>query len=1073
MLQLEKLENLKFNRQPIFLPNTVKNKGTMLFLNSPDYECARSTLMSNIFKNKIHYQGYFLQYKYNLHIFNKTIKDRIDTSVTYSDIKLKSNIKKTFKNIQMYDKINTFVDLHMLNKYFVESKLNRAGILVVDTYMNLINSYIEEISDGYDKKLMIINMLDWRSDYKKAETYRLALAEEPLQIYIDLMVRNIETFNELPYNILLINGKESILIKPSECTKESASELKISISKFSKHEALNKKDEIQERALDNVKSQIKTDILSNNITKYSFNGQNLSDELNDTIETNLNEAIDEMDVDIDDEDEDSIEDLKSEIQEKVEEKLNTDKEFLTKLELSMKDMYTNNSKASTKRNMILAEQQAKIKINNSGKTIQQILNESSAKKIEPMTLKINTLNPDMKELKFPNFTKEYNTKLMEKDTMGAIDFFKDRRIPAYILSVDKEDSSNEFDKKTTYTVKMETADRVRHTLKFDLPKFIDHSYMYIGGNRKNIINQLVLKPVSKTGPDTVQFCTNYNKIFMRRNGVKISPKLERFKKAIELHKGINTKAKVFVKTGDNSIVNGAFKTNMEYDELASFYMNIYINDSEYVFYFNQDHIRKDIKDRNLNFKDDDNKIPVAIKGKEVIYLDTDKNTIVGTDKLLADYLIDLITLHIKDFDIELSQLTSGKRFIYTDCTVMSKRIPTILLLSYLEGLTTTIKKAGINVEFTDKKKNLTPQEKNSKEVIQFADGYLYYDTYPFSNSLLMNAMTLLPTKEYNYADFDNKETYLDIFDTLYSNKMILNAFENFYDLFIDPITLEVLNDLNLPTGFSELLLYGNSLLEDNQYIAENHMGLYRLRSNEVVNAVLYQCIADAYSRYRTSAGNKHPEKISIPQDAVIKGLLMLNTVEDYSKLNPILEAEKLRAVSFKGLSGMNVDRAYTLEKRAYHNSMKGIIAMSSPPSGSVGLVRQIAMDANILSARGYLKIADSETELNSANMFCPSELLTPFCAQMDDAPRVAMVTTQSKHVVPCKGYIPLLITNGADKALANVISNDFIFKAKQDGKVIDVNTELGLITLKYKDGKTDIIETYDKIYKNGGKLIAS
>ena len=48
--------------------------------------------------------------------------------------------------------------------------------------------------------------------------------------------------------------------------------------------------------------------------------------------------------------------------------------------------------------------------------------------------------------------------------------------------------------------------------------------------------------------------------------------------------------------------------------------------------------------------------------------------------------------------------------------------------------------------------------------------------------------------------------------------MILNAFENFYELFIDPITLEVLEDLNLPTDFVNLLLYGNSLLEDNQFI---------------------------------------------------------------------------------------------------------------------------------------------------------------------------------------------------------------------------------------------------------------
>lgn len=1066
MLTLDKLENLKYNTQPIVLPITPKNRGIMFFLNTPTFDASKEIVMSNIFKNKRNYPGYFLDYIYHLSIFNKTINDKFDTTIPYQNIKVKSTIYKTAKSIVNYKKLNTFVDLYKYNQYFVEYKKQRQGILVIDTYMNMINDYVTKISDGYDRSIMIIDLTHWQSDYKKGETYKLQIAEEPLQIYYNEMLRDIENFKHIPYDILLIEGRQSLLIKPSECDKESATKLKSLLTKFKKA-SINEEstNEVDIRAKDSLKSEIKSHIIMNNITKYSFNGNNLSDDLSDTIDTTVDKVLNESDIEF--EDEDDYEDKVTEVKEKVETELNQNPEFLTKLDLSLKDMYTNNSKASTKRNMLLAEKQAKIKINNQGKTIKELVETASNKKIEPMKLNINTLNPDMKELTFPNFTKQYNNKLFDKDTALVLNAFKDKRIPVYILDIKKEDSSNEFDKKFTYTIKMESSDRIRHTIKVDIPRFIDDAYMYLGGNKKNIINQLVLKPVSKTGPDTVQFCTNYNKIFMRRNGLRISPKLERLKKALILHKGINTKANLFIKTGDNSIVNASYKTTMEYDELANNYMNIYINDSEYIFYFNQDQIREEIKNRNLKYKEDDNNLPVALQGNNILYLNTDTNKI--NDIEFSDFLIQTISKYIKDFDVEMSQLTSGKRFIYTDCTIMSKRIPTILLLSYLEGLTTTIKKADINVEFTDKRKTLSSQEKNDKDVIQFADGYLYYDRYPFKNSLLMNAMSLLPTKDYNYADFDNKETYLDIFDTLYSNKMILNAFENFYDLFIDPITLEVLDDLNLPTGFSELLLYGNSLLEDNQYIKENHMALYRLRSNEIVNAVLYQNIADAYSRYRTTAGNKRPEKMSIPQDSVIKGLLMLNTVEDYSKLNPILEAEKLRAVSFKGLSGMNVDRAFTLEKRSYHESMKGIIAMSSPPSGSVGLVRQLAMDVNVLSPRGYLKIADSETELNSANMMCPAELMTPFCAQMDDAPRVAMVTTQTKHVVPCKGYNPLLITNGADRALANVITNDFVFKAKQDGKVMSIDDNLGLIHIKYKDGSIDVIETYEKIYKNGGK----
>ena len=144
--------------------------------------------------------------------------------------------------------------------------------------------------------------------------------------------------------------------------------------------------------------------------------------------------------------------------------------------------------------------------------------------------------------------------------------------------------------------------------------------------------------------------------------------------------------------------------------------------------------------------------------------------------------------------------------------------------------------------------------------------------------------------------------------------------------------------------------------------------------------------------------------------------------------------------------------------------------MSSPPTGSVGLVRQLAFDANVNSVRGYLNIAKDTNELNSTNMFCPSELLTPFCAQMDDTPRVAMTTTQTKHVVPCKNYNPLLITNGADKALAHIVSNDFAFKAKQDGEVLEADYDAGIIIIKYKDGTVEAVPVGDSVFKNGGKL---
>ena len=1067
MLKLEEFEHLKLYRSKFNLIKSKNNKGVMLLLNTNNRtECLNIINNNNIgFRN--YYHSYFVDFMYRFKCFEKAIVDKLDTSAIYDDIKRNSKfITRTFRNLSQYKGNNVYIDLYHYNELFNEASRGKRGFIYYKHYLNMLDHIIEKYnSDIYDNKYMVFDLSNSDLNFRIPKTYAPNSIETPIQAIFYLIQQDINYVNNLPFDILIRNNNQTILIKSKEVSKDTSHKLRGLFNKLNTKEEYRMYMNESEEKVDNVAYKIKSDIgLSYISTSYSFNGKLVDEDLDNMIQEKVEKILEEA--------EENGEDISEEEAEaKVRAELNKDEEFLSKLQLVTNDSITNMSNQSTKRNKMLAEKQAKIQINKTGKTIEQILDEAKNSKITPLKLKLETLNDDMKELSFPNFSKEYNERYKDKDTIGIFNAFKELRNPVYIIDIKRENTSTEFDKKETWTITMESSDRLRHTVKVDMPIFVDDSFLYLGGNKKNIINQLFLLPISKTGPDTVQACSNYNKIFMTRTGTRLSPKVERFKKALDVYKGGNTRSKVYFKNGDNSTVNGAFKTNIEYDELSYKYMNIYCNGGKYVFYFNQDYLRSDLKNKNIKLDEsDDNMLPVGIKdNKEVIYLNTDTNIIKGSNEQLVDYISSCISEGISDFKTQMSSFTVGKRFVYTQCTIMSTKIPLILLLAYLEGLTTVMKKADIKCTFSDTRPILNDYDKNNKDIIQFADGYLIYDRYPYSNSLLLNGLSIVPTKEFNYADLDNKETYLTIFDNLYNNRMILNAFENFYDLFIDkPITYEVCQQLNLPTEFVDLLIYANRLLEDNQYTLENKMNLYRLRNNEIVNAVLYKNLADAYSRYRTTAGNKHPEKISVPRDCVIKDIVMLNTVEDYSTLNPVLEAEKLRAVSFKGLSGLNVDRAYTLEKRAYDSTMKGIVAMSSPPTGSVGLVRQLAFDVNVKSIRGYLHLAENEDELTSTNMFCPSELLTPFCAQMDDSPRVAMTTTQTKHIVPCKNYNPLLISNGADKALSHIISNDFAYKAKQDGVVLEADYDNGIIMVKYKDGKVDAVPVGDAVYKNGG-----
>ena len=77
--------------------------------------------------------------------------------------------------------------------------------------------------------------------------------------------------------------------------------------------------------------------------------------------------------------------------------------------------------------------------------------------------------------------------------------------------------------------------------------------------------------------------------------------------------------------------------------------------------------------------------------------------------------------------------------------------------------------------------------------------------------------------------------------------------------------------------------------------------------------------------------------------------------------------------------------AYTLEMRAYDESMNGFISGNSTPySGQAGITRALTYDPKITSVRGYIPYLNGE-KLDATNMLSPTELLSAFTASGADS----------------------------------------------------------------------------------------
>lgn len=865
MISAENIPHLRMYRNRVELPYDKRNqlRSSVAFMITNDTDALIKMTQNHMVRYNRH-QYYFVPNFYDRRIFNKRIIHRLNAQRMELNRKVSSATQlRTNMSMDSINDKNVLVDVSIWNKLFFK-EISRAKNYIhrCEEYFAILKDLVNDKDYSSHQIKSIIIDLDAIGKTQANAYGNINYLDNPLMLFYYAMFKKVSLVKELgKVNVFFISESGMLRVDPTMIDESSFRVFRVEINKINKLMP-DSDSEIE-------KSVVRDEVVKNTATtikqQYNFTGD---DEDEEVIAEEIEKAAsDEVDNELEKDETISSEELES----KVQDKLSNDENLLKTIakEISRKNTGTN---ASTKRSQLIRENQGSVKVGD--ETIDDLvkLRNSRDAKIEVNNVsdKVATTNSNVTTIRFANFDKAYIDNLYKKDLINSILKLNDAEIPVFVRNVTVEDTSTEMSFKETYTVELEDDNRVRHTLKFDMPKFVDGKFLYLNGNRKVINKQLFLKPIIKIEEDTVQIVSNYNKIFVRRHGSKLSTKTEKFRKALT-----NPVRGVNVKLGNNIKANTKQKTTIEYDELSKSFTLIKVGGTE--IHFNQEKALQVAG--NLGIKVPDDKLLVGfVDRKNPIFIDHKSQMIDGKD--LVEYIVELMPQEVKD---AYGVATTGKRFMYSQATIMARDVPLVLLLAYCIGLDKLLSRAEIKHYFTDKRPRLGDDE----GFVEFADGFLVYEKYPFENSLLMNAFTGIPTKGFTYDQMNSREAYVLLFDTMYNQRNIATAFNNFYDFMIDPITKEILEELNYPTDFVGVVLFANKLLADNEYNNENDMGLYRVRSSELVNVYLYKAITSAYGEYRRTAYNNNPKKISIRKDAILKECLMAQTVEDYSTLNPI------------------------------------------------------------------------------------------------------------------------------------------------------------------------------------------
>ena len=1002
----------------------------------------------------------------------KTSKDVIDL---YDNVKKNCPyITNTYLTLARYKKLNLFVDLSYYNNVFFQNmtyKLEKG----LDYYFNLLNKMINSKSvaeAGYDCSTVIIPIEAWDVDATtKIWIYREDI--NPISLFYRLMQTNLKKLKEA------FSGKQFVFLGKNcyfkvnldEFTEMDTPKFLMFIRKIRSGESVaadieptskaDSKDAITDTIIGNIEynTNVKMYAVTGKPTSNGVKGKEkeaisttpkkdskeepkTSPDTPKSVDTELEKDVKEKIIDK----VDSVASTSNSADEAID-KLSKDEHFAELL--AQLDNESNSAVVSAARTRRIDELDKGFKSKEVlGRSVNSILSDRYKYTSDPLNhtnLNIDSVNKEWENMSYMNMS-DYDPYM---DILAALEDLKNKSFPISIRNIDVKDMSTSEDYIYTYSVDCETFEGKRFNLKFDIPKFKNKQQMVLRGNKKTINIQMALIPILKTEEDTVQIISNYNKIFVRRVGDtngKSYPTADRIIKTFSKNEFSGVK----ITTGDNSKICSRYELPIDYIDLATVYTRI--ETKKTVYYFNQEIIRKEFADKIK----DANGIPYAYSKSsgEILYYNPNHG-LTFSDQLLMNLVSD-----ITEFGEAFDNTNEAIRYCYSCASILATKIPIIVLGAYSVGLTKMLDAAHVKYSFQEKRPSVSKREPSN--YIKFKDGYLVYEV-DYNSSLLMNGLKICDTANYSITEVNNKAMYLDFLDE-FGGRIKADGIDNFYDCEVDVITKQILEMCNLPDNYIDLLAYSNYLLADNKYSIHGNMTVKRLRRNELIAGYFCKALATSYGTYAVQMKHGRSSIMTMKQSAVIDLIMADPTASDLSVINPLNEYESYNTASPKGLSGMNADRAYSLDKRSFDESMINVLGMSTGFAGTVGINRPTTIDANVTNMRGFVETSDSD-DLNPVKSLSMTEAISVFSSTRDDPFRTAMTYIQTaKHTVRCDNYSPALITTGADKALPKLISDDFAFKAKDSGEVVELGEDYMIV--KYKGGDCDYIDLSDTAEKN-------
>lgn len=664
-----------------------------------------------------------------------------------------------------------------------------------------------------------------------------------------------------------------------------------------------------------------------------------------------------------------------------------------------------------------------------------------------------------------DFDQRYIENLLEKDVAGMVLALQNAGI--CVTSYEREEVEDVMGAYVMYHVRIVPVQGSASTLHFKLPKLSDDGTYTANGTRYRVRKQKGDMPIRKIAPDRVALTSYYGKLFVSRSEKRVNDQATWLRNAI-MARGLDNENTTVVNLHPGNVFDNLFEAPRLYTSMAMGFRGFTIDSTHF--------------NKKLNFLFDYSKRE-GLYGKDVLKaLESDGSIICGQAEggayirmgkegglyleTVANGKVSGESESVPTFETLLDLDARKGPVEFAELKVMGRTIPLGVVLGFHMGLDKLIRALKVTPRrvHAGQRLNLTEDEYG----IAFSD-----ETLVFRRDSHFATMILAGFNEYHRAlrdysvyEFDRRGVYLNILEGSGRSERYLREIDLMYQMFIDPISKEILVGMHEPTTFQGLLLRSVEMLLSDTHPDELDSKYMRIKGYERMAGAVYTELIRSIRIHNGRPGkNKHP--IDLNPYAVWMAIQTDPAKNQVSDINPVENLKDIEAVTFSGVGGRG-SRSMTKRTRMYHRNDMGTISESTKDSSDVAINTYLSADPQFDSLRGTSKpYVIGET--GATALLSTAALLSP-ASDRDDAKRVNFVGIQHSHGIACSGYNQASVRTGYEQILAHRTSDLYAYTAKKDGVVVSVN-ESGMV-VEFADGTRKGIELGRRFGNAAGLTLA-